>query len=638
MYQRWRWSRRLGPIATATVLSLFPIIGRPTIAGAVDTPDFGDMVGRRLTSPVVGFAARPQGDGYWLVTARGNVYDFGAARWRGALADRELASTVRGIAATPDGRGYYLFLRNGRVFAFGTAAFHGSASLASLDGAAVSAMAVTTTGAGYWLVTERGRVLSFGDADPHGNARPPAGVAAIGLARTPDDDGYWVALSNGRVAARGSATHHGDSRGRVSAAAVGIVATGDGGGYWIPQLDGRVLDFGNAPYRGALRGSRFAGFVVGMDSRADDRGFWLASTAGRVFPFPGTDLPPAGTPQLNVTTVAGGLTIPWDVGFLPNRTLLFTQRVGQINAYVGGSVRTLAAPADVVVASEAGVMGLAVDPDFDANRRVYVCMTSNLPVGSDDVRVVRFRVNEAVTALTNRADIVTGLPVNTFGELGRHSGCRPRFGPDGFLWVGTGDAAVGTVPQNDNSLGGKVLRVDTSGNAAPGNPGGRRWYSKGHRNIQGLAFQPGTNRVYVVEHGSYRDDEINRIVNGSNYGWDPVPGYNESVPMTDFGKFPGAKGAAWSSGNPTIATSGADFLVGDAWRDWEGMLAVATLKESDLRIFRISANGEIATQVAVRLDNAHGRLRTVVMGPNGSLYITTSNGGGTDQILKVTPS
>lgn len=638
LHHRRRKADRRALLVAAIAIALIPVVGVANPAEAADTPDYGDMAGRRLTTPVVGFAARPQGDGYWLVTARGNVYDFGAAKWRGALADRPLASTVRGIAATPDGRGYYLFLRNGRVFAFGTADFHGSARRVDLDGAAVTAMAVTSTGGGYWLLTERGRVLAFGDADRHGNARPPAGVSTIGLARTPDDGGYWIALANGKVAARGNAVHRGDSGGRVSAGAVGIVATSDGGGYWIPQLDGRVLDFGNAPFRGGLRGTRFAGFVVAMDRRPDDRGFWLATTAGRVYPEPGTDLPLAGVPQLNVTTVVGGLTIPWDVAFMPNRTLLFTQRIGQINAYVGGVVRTLAAPADVVVASEAGVMGLAVDPNFAANRRIYVCMTSNLPAGADDVRVVRFRVNEAVTALTNRTDIVTGLPVNTFGELGRHSGCRPRFGPDGFLWVGTGDAAIGTVPQDDNSLGGKVLRVDTNGNAAPGNPGGRRWYTKGHRNVQGLAFQPGTGRAFSVEHGSYRDDEINRLVNGANYGWDPVPGYNESVPLTDFAKFPNAKGAAWSSGDPTLATSGADFLVGSAWRDWEGMLVVASLKEADLRVFRISANGEVATQIAIRLDDDYGRLRTVVMAPNGSLYVTTSNGSGNDQILKITPS
>jgi glucose/arabinose dehydrogenase len=108
--------------------------------------------------------------------------------------------------------------------------------------------------------------------------------------------------------------------------------------------------------------------------------------------------------------------------------------------------------------------------------------------------------------------------------------------------------------------------------------------------------------------------------------------------MTDLVKFPGARVAAWSSGNPTVATSGADFLVGDQWRDWSGALAVATLADSDLRFFRISGNGLTATQFAVRFDGSYGRLRSVVLGPNGALYLTTSNGGGSDQILRVTAS
>jgi glucose/arabinose dehydrogenase len=612
----------------------------PTVAtssaGAADTPSFGDLRANPPRSPIVGFAARRQGDGYWSVSARGNVYHFGAAPWRGSMADEHLRAPIGGIAAMPDGQGYYLFGRSGGVFHFGSARFRGSAAALDLD-APVMAMAVTHSGNGYWLVTATGRVLAFGDAQYFGGANP-AGAFVVGIDSTPDDDGYWLALTNGRVLARGAAPDHGDSDGHVTSPAVGLVATSGGGGYWVPLANGQVLNFGRAAFRGALRGGRFAGSVVGFDRRPDNLGYWFATSVGAVYPEPGTALPPVGTPQLTVTPVVNGLTIPWDVGFLPNNTLLFTQRVGQVNAYVGGVVRTLAAPADVVVASEAGVMGLAIDPNFAANRRIYVCMTSSAPVGADDVRVVRYRVNDAVTALTDRADIVTGLPVNTAGELGRHSGCRPRFGPDGYLWVGTGDAATGTVPQDDNSLGGKVLRIDTNGIAAPGNPGGRRWYTKGHRNVQGLAFQPGTNRAYGVEHGSYRDDEINLLVNGGNYGWDPVPGYNESVPMTDFGKFPGARGAAWSSGDPTVATSGADFLVGDQWRDWAGALAVATLKDQDLRFYRISSNGLVATQFAVRFNGTYGRLRSVVLGPNGALYLTTSNGGGSDHILRVTAS
>ena len=113
------------------------------------------------------------------------------------------------------------------------------------------------------------------------------------------------------------------------------------------------------------------------------------------------------------------------------------------------------------------------------------------------------------------------MPVST----GRHSGCRPRFGPDGRLWIGTGDAAMPTVPQSPTSLGGKVLRVNTSGKGVPGNapaPFDPRIYTYGHRNVQGIAFSPG-GKAYSIEHGTGRDDEVNRLFAGANYGWDPRP-------------------------------------------------------------------------------------------------------------------
>jgi glucose/arabinose dehydrogenase len=174
---------------------------------------------------------------------------------------------------------------------------------------------------------------------------------------------------------------------------------------------------------------------------------------------------------LAVTTVVGALANPWDIAFTPDATMLVTERAGRIDAVVGGTVRTLAAPADVLVAFEAGMMGLAVDPQFSTNRRIYTCFASTIS-GANDIRVVRWTVDAGYTALTGRTDIVTGIPVNATGQTGRHAGCRPRFGPDGYLWVTTGDAATNTVPQNPQSLGGKVLRVTTAGAGAPGNPGG----------------------------------------------------------------------------------------------------------------------------------------------------------------------
>ena len=247
-------------------------------------------------------------------------------------------------------------------------------------------------------------------------------------------------------------------------------------------------------------------------------------------------------PPLRVETALGGLDHPWDLGFTPDGTLLLTERPGPVSAVVGGQKRVLADPPDVVAASEAGMMGLAIDPKFAENRLLYTCFASTLGGPSNDVRLVRWEVSADYTTLFNRLDIITGLPVNTVGQLGRHSGCRPRFGPDGRLWVGTGDAAVGSVPQDPHSLGGKVLRVNRRGQGVAGNPGRRpRSPHLELRPPQRAGPRlPARHRpaVFSVEHGPDRDDEVNRPEAGRNYGWDPVPGYNEAVPMTDLAKFP----------------------------------------------------------------------------------------------------
>jgi glucose/arabinose dehydrogenase len=346
--------------------------------------------------------------------------------------------------------------------------------------------------------------------------------------------------------------------------------------------------------------------------------------------------------RLEVDAVVPGLDRPWDVAFVPNGPMMVTERSGPVNVVrFDGSHYEVARPADVVAQSEGGMMGLAVDPAFATNRRVYTCFMSNAG-GALDVRVVRWRLNEALTALTSRADIVTGIPVNTSGQAGRHSGCRTRFGPDGFLWVTTGDAAMATVPQDRTSLGGKVLRVDTNGNGAPGNPGGTldpRIYSFGHRNPQGISFRPSDRLPVVVEHGTGCDDEVNGLRAGGNYGWDPRrldggPGYDESRPMTDTVRHPGAIPALWRSGCPTIAPSGATFLDGPQWQLWGNGLAMAVLKGQQLRVMKLDNPDASASQEWTRLTD-QGRLRVAVQGPDGNLYVATDASPG--RILRVVP-
>jgi len=322
--------------------------------------------------------------------------------------------------------------------------------------------------------------------------------------------------------------------------------------------------------------------------------------------------------------------------------MFFTERAGKVRVRTtSGDLRILADIPDVVVAHEGGLLGIAVDPNFATNRRIYTCLLSNAG-GAVDVRLVRWRVNNAVTALGSRADIVTGMPVNQSGQLGRHSGCRPRFGPDGRIWMGTGDAATGSVPQDPTSLGGKVLRVDTDGHGVAGNakpPFDPRIYSYGHRNVQGIAFSPG-GKAYSIEHGTDRDDEVNRLVAGANYGWDPRPtgggsGYDESQPMTNLAKYPNARRPVWTSGYPTIAPSGGTFLHGSRWAGWDRALAMAVLKDEQLRILAFDRDGTAVSQQWVRITD-RGRLRVAVQGPDGNLYVAVDSDPGV--IFKVTPT
>ncbi len=350
-------------------------------------------------------------------------------------------------------------------------------------------------------------------------------------------------------------------------------------------------------------------------------------------------------PGLRVKTVVGGADLPWDLTFLPSGAMLYTERERIIWRGKKGASRVLAAtPRGVWHASETGMMSVLAARNFVKSRAFYTCY-GGFSHGRHDVRVVRWRLNSHHNGAHRTRVLVKNLPSTT----GRHGGCRLRFGAGGALFVGTGDAITGTNPQNLKSGGGKVLRVSRkTGRGLRSNPFShannamkRRVFTYGHRNVQGLALRKG-GRMWSVEHGPDRDDEVNLLRKAGNYGWNPVPGYNESVPMTDH-SLPGRQlDARWSSGYPTLATSGATWVSGRRWGAWQGCLAVATLKDSSLRILKFTKAGKFVRMWTPNvLDGAFGRLRSVVMGPHNALYVTTSNGGngaGGDRILKVTPT
>ncbi len=361
-----------------------------------------------------------------------------------------------------------------------------------------------------------------------------------------------------------------------------------------------------------------------------------------------------GTPDLKVGVVATGLANVWDIGFLPDGRALITERDGKLSllsgTQPGATVTEVRADfTDLLVNGEGGLMGMVVHPDFAQTRRFTTCQTHTVDGTATDVRLITWELATDGTSATRlRNPLVGGLPINASG---RHSGCRPTLAADGSLLVGTGDTARGTIPQDLNSLGGKVLRIDLdTGGPAPGNPfaaadnpAQRLIWTYGHRNVQGVAVQPGTGRAYSAEHGPSTDDEVNLLQPGANYGWDPsqggtVGGYDESVPMTDLARFPDAVSAAWSSGSPVEAIAGAAFLSGPRWGALDGVLAVAALRGQKILLMTLGANGAVtAVAEPAALDGTFGRLRAVRPGPDGALFVSTSNGTD-DKILRIDPA
>jgi glucose/arabinose dehydrogenase len=344
-------------------------------------------------------------------------------------------------------------------------------------------------------------------------------------------------------------------------------------------------------------------------------------------------------PTLTASTVVSGRSHIWEIAWTPSGTMLWTERPGRIMKRTkSGVVSQITADlSDLFVSGETGLMGLAVDPQFSTNRRIYTCQGWTNGT-SRDVRVVPWQFDVPGTTLTRLPAVVTGMPSTS----GRHGGCRLLFDGARRLYVGTGDAAVGTNPQDLTSMGGKILRVNPdTGAGSPENPFAasanaptRRIFSYGHRNVQGLAFRPSNATLWSAEHGPDRDDEVNRGVSG-NFGWNPVPGYNENVPMTDLAEFPDAVPARWSSGAPTVATAGITWLTGDRWGIWQDRMVVATLKGSSLLVLKPEENGAMTLTDRI-YQGTYGRIRAARLGPDGNLYIGTSNGSG-DRIVRITP-
>jgi glucose/arabinose dehydrogenase len=349
----------------------------------------------------------------------------------------------------------------------------------------------------------------------------------------------------------------------------------------------------------------------------------------------------AASPQSNtrfkIEKVAGGLEVPWSIVWAPDGRMIFTERPGRVRVIENGNLRPqpLFVVADVEAAGESGLMSVALHPQFSSNRFLYLSYA--YAEGGVRVRVVRYR--ETTDGLADRHVIIENLPAARF-----HAGCRIRFGPDGKLYITTGDAGRRELAQQLDSLAGKTLRLNDDGTVPQDNPfvgqqnARPEIWSIGHRNAQGLDFQPGTNLMFQTEHGpsgfdgGQGGDEVNIVEKGKNYGW-PVIHHNQARPGME---------APLLEYTPACAPASGAFYRGSALANFKGNYFFGCLRGE--RLIRVSLDGRrVVSQENVV--NDYGRIREVAEGPDGFLYFSTSNRDGRgdpaqddDRIMRIVPA
>ncbi len=335
---------------------------------------------------------------------------------------------------------------------------------------------------------------------------------------------------------------------------------------------------------------------------------------------------------VRVETVAENLDIPWSIVWTPDGTVFFTERSGDLRVIQDGIVSEKPILSLDVGGVEGGLLGIALDPNYSENHYIYLYYTYNDFISTEN-KVVRYV--ESNLSLSEDKVLMDKIPGGPF-----HDGGRIKFGPDGKLYITTGEAGNADLAQDKNSVAGKILRINSDGSIPEDNPfSGSSIYSYGHRNPQGLDWDESGNLV-ATEHGpsgwhGVAHDEINVIVSGANYGWPDIIG-SETMD--------GLVTPIMNTGDDTWAPSGAEFYDGDKIPQWTGKFFVATLRGNHLHMidFDLEKNKVISDQKL--FDGDFGRLRDVTTGPDGYLYFLTSNQDGRgvpeindDRILRIVP-
>lgn len=340
--------------------------------------------------------------------------------------------------------------------------------------------------------------------------------------------------------------------------------------------------------------------------------------------------------SFKVEKVVGGLEVPWSIVWAPDGRMIFTERPGRLRVMEKGTLnpKPLLIVPDVERSGESGLMSVALHPQFSSNHFLYLSYAYS--TGGVRVRVVRYR--EAPEGLIDRKVIIEDLPAAQF-----HAGCRIRFGPDGKLYVTTGDATNRKLAQQLDSLAGKTLRLNDDGTVPQDNPfvgqqnARPEIWSLGHRNAQGLDFQPGSNLMFQTEHGPSGfdgpggGDEVNIVEKGKNYGW-PTIHHTQSAaglesPLLEY--------------TPACAPGSGAFYRGSVFPQFKGNFFFGCLRGE--RMIRVVLDGRRVVSQENLLQN-YGRIREVAEGPEGYLYFSTSNRDGRgkpaeddDRILRLVP-
>lgn len=339
-------------------------------------------------------------------------------------------------------------------------------------------------------------------------------------------------------------------------------------------------------------------------------------------------------------TVADKLNVPWDMDFAPDGRIFLTERGGAVRVIDKGKlinepVYRFASP--LYNQGEAGLLGIALDPNFMNNHYLYVYHTYQ--EGSQIRNRVLRLVEDGNKAKLDKVllDLLPGERI--------HDGGRMKIGPDGNLYITSGDASQPSIAQDVKQLGGKILRIRTDGTLPGDNPfPGSPVFSLGHRNPQGLAWHPTTGKLFSTEHGQTAHDEVNLIEPGSNYGWPLIEGDASQIPAKDADKAgPGpVKKPLLHSGGTTWAPSGITFVTKGPW---QGSLLAANLRGMQLQRFILGSDQQSIVRVEEYFTNELGRIRNVTEGPDGSLYLLTNNrdGRGTpkaddDKLIRFKPA